>query len=209
MTIKTKTYLRTIFFFAGALSMLIMSMHYFQEEITGILKGKNISSSLWYRLCLKTHIVFGIVAMLIGPFQFIKKIRTNYSKWHRRIGYVYFLSVIISSVTGLLVAQFALGGIISRIGFSFLAILWFVITLLALKSILKRNIKLHKKYMFISYALTFAAIPQRTMLLFPLFFSIDFIPVYRLSAWLPWILNTFLALYFYKKSMNKNYNNLA
>jgi hypothetical protein len=55
----------------------------------------------------------------------------------------------------------------------------------------------------ISYGLTFAAITQRTLLLVPLLTDIEFIFIYRLSAWLPWILNTAIALYLFKKSEKK------
>ena len=47
--------------------------------------------------------------------------------------------------------------------------------------------------MFISYGLTFTAIPQRTLLLLQLLMDLAFIPVYQTSAWPPWLLNTGVA----------------
>ena len=47
----------------------------------------------------------------------------------------------------------------------------------------------HGLYMELSYALTFAAITQRSLLLVPLLTDVPFMPIYQLSAWLPWLLN--------------------
>ncbi|MEM9917984.1 MAG: DUF2306 domain-containing protein [Bacteroidota bacterium] len=195
-----KRYLLIGFFFVGAITMLVMSLHFFQNEISGILKYKDVSSNFLYRLCFKTHIFLGIVAIFTGPTQFLTKWRASYLKVHRRLGYVYFLSVLISAVMGLLVAQFAMGGMVSMLGFSVLGVFWFLSAVLAIAAVRKKDIVAHKKWMFISYGLTFAAITQRTLLLVPLLTSIEFIFIYRLSAWLPWILNTTIALYLFKKS---------
>ncbi len=188
------------FFYVGAITMLIMSMHFFQHEISGIMKNKEISSSYVYRLCFKSHIFFGIIAIFIGPIQFLTNAKRNYLGLHRKLGYVYFISVLISSVVGFGIAQYAMGGIISSLGFSILAILWMSTVVLAMVSIRAGDITNHKKWMFINYGLTFASIPQRTLLLIPLLFNIEFIPIYRISAWLPWILNTIIAIYLFKKS---------
>ncbi len=188
------------FFFLGAISMLIMSMHFFQQEISGILKYKVISSNFIFRLCFKTHILFGMLAIFTGPVQFLNNLRNKHLRFHRRLGYVYFISVLISSVMGLIIAQYAMGGIISTIGFSLLAIAWMGSAILAIVTIRKKKITAHKKWMFVNYGLTFAAIPQRTLLLVPLLIDMEFISIYRLSAWLPWILNTLIALYLFRKS---------
>jgi uncharacterized membrane protein len=198
-----KKILQTGFFFVGAITMLLMSLHFFQNEISGIMKYKDISSNIFYRLCFKSHILFGIIAIFSGPTQFLTRLRIKRLDLHRRLGYIYLCSVLISSVTGLLVAQFAMGGIVSTIGFSILAVFWFVSAIIAITSIRKKDIKTHKKWMFISYGLTFTAITQRTLLLIPLLTDIEFIFIYRLSAWLPWILNTAIALYLFKQSEPK------
>ena len=180
--------------------MLVMSLHYFQPELTGILKNKTIASNSLYRVIFLAHVGLGITAIFAGPLQFSNRFRTSYIQLHRKIGYLYSIAVTISAISGLLIAQYAMGGIISTIGFSLLAIFWFTTIVLAIKSILSKNIKEHRKWMFINYGLTFAAIPQRTLLLIPLIINIEFIPIYRLSAWLQCILNSIIALYLFKKT---------
>jgi len=192
-----------LFLQLGAISMLIMSIHYFQSNKTGILKGKEVASEIWYLCLLRLHILGGIIAMTTGPFQFIKSLRVRNIILHRRLGYIYFISILLSGSSGLVVAQYAMGGLITRIGFSMLAMIWLWITIGALYFIIRGNIRLHKLYMILSFALTFAAIPQRTLLLSAFVVDVPFMTIYQLSAWLPWIGNIILGLIIFKWSESK------
>jgi len=183
----------SIFFFAGALTMLIMSLHYFQYYLTGVLKNKTVSQELWYHMLLRVHIIAGMIGMFIGPVQFLKGFRARYLNWHKRLGYAYVMSIVVSSITGLLVAQFAMGGFISSLGFSILAIVWFSTTIVAIRFAISKDIHLHQKWMIRSFALTFSSIPQRLMLLLAFTSYIDFVDIYRLSAWLSWMFNLTIA----------------
>ncbi len=192
-----------VFLFIGAISMIVMSVHYFQSDSAGILKRKEIANSFWYLLTFRTHIFLGLVAISIGPFQFLKKIRYNYKTGHKVAGYIYTMSVLLSGLSGLIIAQFAMGGWKTTIGFSMLSLTWLYTTIKAINSIRGGNILNHKKWMFFSYGLTFAAITQRTLLLIPLLTETPFIPIYQLSAWLPWLLNLSIAYCLYKHSFIK------
>jgi uncharacterized membrane protein len=194
----------TVFLFIGAISMIAMSLHYFQSDSAGILKRKTIAESFWYLLTFRTHIFLGLVAISIGPFQFLKKIRFKYKNVHKVIGYIYTISVLLSGLSGLIIAQFAMGGWITTIGFSILSLMWIYTIIRAITSIRDGNVSQHKKWMFLSYGLTFAAITQRTLLLIPLLTEIPFIPVYQLSAWLPSLINLSIAYFLFKRS---NVNN--
>ncbi len=184
--------------------MVVMSLHYFQSDSAGILKRKEFANSFWYLFSFRTHIFLGLVAIVIGPFQFVKKIRGTYKILHRIIGYVYTVSVLFSGLAGLIIAQFAMGGWITTIGFSALSITWLYTTIKAISSIRGGDILNHKKWMFLSYGLTFSAIIQRTLLLIPLLTETPFMPIYQLSAWLPWLLNLSIAYYLYKRSYISN-----
>ena len=181
------------FLIAGAVSMIVMSFHYFLEETTGILKGKEAASQLWYQVVFRVHVMFGLIAILTGPFQFIHRFRERSVFAHRRLGYVYVGSVLLSSMAGLAIARFTMGGWIPALGFTVLSILWAYITIRAVYSVIRGNLHYHQAFMIYSYSLTFAAITQRTMLLIPLLTSVPFFPVYRMSAWLPWIINLGIA----------------
>ncbi len=197
-----KKILQITFLLVGGMSMLLMSFHYLQSNSTGILQNKAIAASFWYLLTFRLHILFGIIAILIGPFQFLKGLRTKYLILHRAFGYVYFSSVLLSGLAGLVVAQFAMGGQLTAVGFTMLSILWLYTTIKAVGAIKNGNIAKHKKWMFLSYALTFSAITQRTTLLIPLLTDVPFIPVYQASAWFPWMFNLSIAYALYQRSAN-------
>ncbi len=172
--------------------MLIMSLHYLVKDVSGIMIGKEATSYLWYRLLFKAHVLGGLLAIALGPFQFWLD-RTKYRKLHRRLGYAYIMSIGLSGVAGLVIAQFSMGGWITAIGFSILSVLWLYVTTQAVISIRLRAVQRHRSFMILSYALTFAAITQRTLLLIPLLTEVPFMPIYKLSAWLPWLLNLTIA----------------
>lgn len=173
--------------------MITMSSHYLHSDSTGILKRKEIATSFWYLITFRTHVFLGLVAITVGPTQFITSLRSSNKKIHRILGYLYIISVTLSSLAGLVIAPFAMGGVITTIGFSVLAILWFFATMNSVNAIVKGDLYNHQRWSYFSYALTFSAITQRTLLLVPLLTSVPFIPIYQLSAWLPWMLNILIA----------------
>lgn len=181
------------FLYFGALSMLIMSVPYFQGPDTGILKAKSVASSSLYLALFYTHITGGLVGISIGPFQFIKNFRHRFPRAHKTIGMVYLMAIFSSGLTGLGIAPFAMGGLSTQLGFFLLATVWLATTAQAVRQLWQRQYSAHGEWMIRSYALTFAAIPQRLMLLVPLFTNTEFLPIYRLSAWLPWLLQLLIA----------------
>ncbi|MEM1356941.1 MAG: DUF2306 domain-containing protein [Bacteroidota bacterium] len=181
------------FLWLGALSMIIMSAHYLQAEKTGILRAKAVADLSWYRLLFFLHVGGGLVAISTGPFQFLTRLREQNLRWHRYLGRLYVVAVGLSGLAGLFIAPHAMGGWVAGTGFALLACCWLTTTGLAITSIRTGNIATHRQWMFASYALTFAAIPQRTMLLLAMIPGVSFISVYQVSAWLPWLLNLWIA----------------
>ena len=110
----------------------------------------------------------------------------------------------LSGLSGLIIAQFAMGGWITTIGFSILSLMWIYTIIKAITSIRAGDVLHHKKWMFLSYGLTFAAITQRTLLLIPLLTDIPFIPIYQLSAWLPSLINLSIAYFLFRRSYVNN-----
>ena len=189
-----RQFLLIAFFLIGAASMIIMSFQYFTIPNSGILEGKAFKSALWYKAAFLVHIALGIVAILLGPFQLWKPLMEKRRTTHRLLGYIYSVAVLISSITGLVIAQFAMGGLVTQVGFSILALLWFTSLTLALNHIVQGRVQDHQFWMNINYALTFAAITQRTMLLLAFIPTWRFMPIYQLSAWLPWMINLSIVL---------------
>ena len=169
--------------------MIGMSTHYFQGEDSGILSGKTFQAAWWYRAAFFLHISGGLMAISTGPFQFTRQRKA----WHIPLGYVYALSVGLSSLSGLLIAPFAMGGWLARVGFTMLGVLWAGSLGLAMGSLSRRDFAQHRVWMLVNYALTFSSITQRSILALTLITPISFITIYQASAWLCWILNLSVA----------------
>ena len=193
----------TTFFLLGAMLIFATSFHYFQKMITGIVENKIVKEEIWYNVILRIHIVCGLIAIFSGPFQLSKTFREKKLYTHKKLGYVYTICVLISGTTGLIIAQYAIGGIISTIGFSCLSLLWIISMVLSIKAIRNKKILEHRKWMFINYALTFSSIPQRFLLALAFIPSLSFVNVYRMSAWVSWMINILIALYCLKRVSNK------
>lgn len=81
-----------------------VSEGYLELKIQEVLKSKT-----WW-VFLYTHIISGGIAILIGWIQFSKTLHQKYTKWHRIIGKLYFISSLIGSISGFYLGFYATGG---------------------------------------------------------------------------------------------------
>ncbi len=147
-----------------------------------------------YNFSFYMHIILGGISLLIGWTQFREKLRYQYLQLHRTLGAIYLLCVLLSGTSGLYIAYYATGGLVSTLGFSSLAILWLFTSYKAYAYIRQGKVKAHKYWMIRSYALTFAAVTLRLWLPFLInICSLDFISAYKIVAWLCWVPNVFIA----------------
>lgn len=158
-------------------------------------KSLELLESKIYNMIFYGHIIPGGVALLIGWSQFSSKFRNERMMLHRTIGKIYIISVLISGVCGLYIAQTATGGISNVIGFSLMGLVWLISTILGFKSIKSGNVELHKYYMIYSYAVCFSAVTLRIWL--PILISItgEFISAYQIVGWLSWVPNVIVAFF--------------
>lgn len=164
------------------------------------IKQQYIDIDHW-RIAFFVHVYASLWVLLAGFTQFSKWIQRNNPKLHRAMGYIYVVNVLlITGPAGLLMGFYANGGILSRIAFVTLALLWIFFTAMALIKARQKDFKAHRNYMIRSYALTLSAITLRiwkylitnadhvdSSLVFP---PMD---VYRLVAWLGWVPNILFA----------------
>lgn len=143
---------------------------------------------------LLVHIVGSMLATIIGPFQFLPRIRKGqHIKLHRWFGRIYLIGVLFGGLGGLYMARLAYGGLPARLGFASLALLWLFSGFMAYKRIRNKDIEHHRQWMIRNYALTFAAV---TLRLWQIVFhgtGIDFAIGYMTVAWLCWIPNLIVA----------------
>jgi uncharacterized membrane protein len=154
-----------------------------------------LASRIW-NIGFYAHIIPGGIAMLVGWTQFSTRIRNRYVKIHRRMGLVYVIAAIVAGVAGFSIAWAATGGPVAKTGFGLLGILWTTTTIGAYLFIRKGRTDQHERWMIFSYSLCFAAVTLRLYMPFLIAWTGDFIPAYRIVAWLCWIPNLLFAWYY-------------
>ncbi|WP_420573515.1 DUF2306 domain-containing protein [Kordia sp.] len=180
--------------------------YFLAEEPIGLLATKSLEvlNSNMYMICFYIHITFGGIALLVGWSQFIQKFRKKFMKLHRIIGKIYVISVLIGGSVGFFIGFYVKGGIVSKVGFIFGALIWVLFTYLAYRYIRKGNVAKHQEFMAYSYAGTFAAVMLR-LVLPPLMMFFSFKTAYGISVWMSWIPSVLAVyLYFHKKEQLKN-----
>lgn len=111
-------------------------------------------------LLLLPHIGFGFIAILLGPLQFWKQLRTQYLPFHRWTGRIYICSVAISACIGLYMA-ITDHNLVFSTGTTGLAIAWIITGTMAYMTIRKRLIQEHKEWMIRNYVVTFGFVSYR------------------------------------------------
>lgn len=155
-------------------------------------KGELLSNRI-YMLAFYMHIYGGGLALLIGWPQFKKKLRDRRRSLHKIIGKIYLLAILfIGAPAGLYIAHYADGGLTGQMGFTLLAIFWFIFSLMAYLKIREGDVQEHKIWMIRSYALTFAAVTLRIWLpVFGAFYEYE--EAYPMISWLCWVPNMIFA----------------
>ena len=100
----------------------------------------------WY---LVPHAFFGVLAMVLGVFQFSNRLRARYLKIHRTLGYLYVVSVFIAAPLAVPMTM--------RFGPSLVAASsmqsfgWMLTTAIALYCVRHGNVTQHRRWMIRSY----------------------------------------------------------
>jgi uncharacterized membrane protein len=111
---------------------------------------------------LVAHIFTAAVALVLGPLQFIPKVRAR-KRVHRTIGRVYlFAGVAPSAVAAIPVALWS-GRRLTQIGLITAAVLWLVTGGLAYRAARRHDFNAHRRWMLRNYALTFLAVTARIL----------------------------------------------
>jgi len=143
---------------------------------------------------LITHIIASMLAILIGPFQYLPGMRKGrWLKVHRWLGRAYLLSVLFGGLSGLYMAQFAHGGIITELGFGTLAVLWLYSGTRAYRHIRNKDLEAHRQWMIRNYALTFAGVMLRVWAPLSVGMGADFTTAYIIIGWACWVPNLIVA----------------
>lgn len=139
------------------------------------------------------HFVFAPLALLVGPFQFVERLRRSRPRVHRALGWVYVGCIAVAGVASLLLAPGSYGGLVTHFGFGMLGGLWLLTTGLALWHARHRRWVQHRDWMVRSFALTYGAVTLRLWIGVFMAQGHDFESTYQTVAWLSWVPNLLIA----------------
>ena len=178
------------------LTGLFPLVYIFPESEAGLLstKGELRHDPVWVT-AFYLHISGGGLAMLTGWFQFWGRLRSERPTIHRRLGLIYWISILlISGPASVYLGIHANGGFAGQAGFTILGIMWLLTTFMAIRAIRNKEIRSHRDWMTRSYALTLAAFTLR--LYMPVLigvFGLTFDEAYVGVSWLCWVPNLILS----------------
>jgi uncharacterized membrane protein len=161
------------------------SMAWWSPDTIGFIQARDG----FLRQLLVAHALTGLVALAIGPFQFLASLRQRQPRLHRLLGRTYLLAILFSGLSGLWLAFCTVGGFAATSGFLVLSVGWLLTGSLALRAALRRDFAAHRAWMMRSYALTFAAVTLRIYLGLGVAAGIPFAEIYATAAWMSWVLN--------------------
>ena len=144
---------------------------------------------------LVVHVVGGIIALVVGPLQFVRRVRTRMPALHRATGIIYVGACLVAAPAGFMLALGTTAGPVAGVGFAIPALLLPVFTWLGLRAALDRRFAEHREWMLRSYAIVSVAITLRLMLPASGLLGFEFLPAYQAISCLCWITN--LALFEY------------
>jgi uncharacterized membrane protein len=147
------------------------------------------------------HVFTSIFVLAAGFTQFSTGILRRYPTIHRAVGKCYV--VIVLFVTGpasFIMALLANGGIMSRVAFTCLSLLWIYSTAKAWQTVKAKQYALHRNWMYRSYALTLSAVTLRGWKWLLIFlFHLRPLDTYKLVAWLGFVPNLLVAEWIIRK----------
>lgn len=156
------------------------------------------------RVWIYVHVFAAALTLLLGPLQFVARVRAARPVLHRWSGRLYLgVGVLLGGVSGLVVAFNAFGGPIARAGFVCLAAAWLFTGFRAYRAIRSRDVAAHRRWMVRNYALAFAAVMLRLWLPAMVVSGVSMVVAYQVVAWLCWMPNAVVAEWLLGRSMHR------
>jgi uncharacterized membrane protein len=185
----------------ACVSIIIIASRYLTFDPEVYFPGQR-DPYLQNEFALGVHVLSGMLALLIGPFQFVRRLRRRFVRVHRFMGATYVASATALGVTGLILAPTAYTGLVASAGFTVLDLLMLFTTWTAVRMIMAGRYGEHRRWMIRSFSLIMAGVMLRVWM--PIHgglaaagivaFSSE--TAYAAVAWLCWVPNLLLAIWF-------------
>jgi hypothetical protein len=166
---------------------------------------------------LVAHVLTGGIALLLGPWQFVRRIRRR-PRLHRYIGRGFlFAGVLPASAAGMVVAWLSTAGPAASLGFALLDVAWFGTAVAGFRAARAHRYRDHERWMIRCFALTFAAVTLRLWL--PILMLVQlpllhghyhgdshalFHTAYAVVPWLCWIPNLLVVEYYLRHRQQRH-----
>lgn len=165
----------------------------FNNVLHYLVFNKNQYTDFWplHAPWLLVHIVGGLTALVLGPFQFIPAIRKNYPKTHRTMGKIYLCAIVLAAFASfdLSIKKAIIHDklIIYGSGLAMLAIAWLTTSGMAYWAVRSKNFVQHREWMVRSFVVTCAFTTFRLVdKLLTQQFHVDAFVSAQLMAWVCW-----------------------
>jgi uncharacterized membrane protein len=178
---------------AVALRAAELSRAFFGDSIpaTGSFDGGFVQ---WPSLTL-LHIIPGLILMVLGPLQFVAKIRSRYVSLHRWCGRIYVASGLLVGITALVMGiVIGFGGPTETTAVTVFSALFLFFLGRAIFHIRRREVPAHREWMIRAFALGLAVATMRPMMAtFIAFTDLPFADILGISFWLAFSLHLVIA----------------
>ena len=171
-----KTFAFAIVLLVAAGFIVLYPFHYYLHfNEAGFTDPTHGAPNYWHmRGWLLLHITGGMLALLVGPWQFSQRLRRRYLRLHRLSGRLYLIAVLCASAAAFRLAAGTTFGRAWGFGLMMLAVAWLTTSGMAYYAVRRRQIPIHREWMIRSYVVTFAFVTFRIFNDFP-----------PMSRWLP------------------------
>jgi hypothetical protein len=141
-----------------------------------------------YQWAFYTHIAVGPATLLIGLVLVGDWFRTHYPKWHRSLGKLQgMLVLMLLCPSGLWMAQYAQTGAVAGVGLSLLAVATAVCVLLGWRAAVQRRFVDHRRWMLRCFLLLCSAVVLRVIGGFVAVTGIGTDWAYPFATWVSWL----------------------
>jgi uncharacterized membrane protein len=158
-----------IFAVAAWTIIIGLSIYFFLDNVAVYFTGFKSESFLNNPFWVGLHLIGGTLALLFGPIQFSKWIRTKYLTFHRITGKVYIIGAFIAGLSALRLSLIS-SCAPCRVSLFILAVLVIGTTFSAWWSVKNKNVKAHQQFMVRSYICVLSFVAVRIGGLVPLDF---------------------------------------
>lgn len=153
------------------------------------------------------HILPGVVFLVLGALQFVKKIRNNQISFHRWSGRVYLILGIIIGVSAIIMSYtIRYGGYIETAAVSVFGSFFLFSLVKAYLHIRRKEFAVHREWMIRAYAIGLAVATMRPVIgLFFAFSEMKFHEFFGIVFWIAFILHTLVAEWWIRFTRQKVY----